>query len=336
MMRMRAAVIGAGAWGTAMAIHLARKGHEVTLRARSAERARRMQETRENEIYLPGLSFPEGLTVTARPHGPSDFVVGAVPTQHIRELFTAIRDEVPRAPFVSLAKGIEVETGLLPTQIVRDVVGQDLPVAVLTGPCIGREVARGLPTAAILAGDHAEMLQPAFNSDRFRVYTSTDRLGAELAGALKNVLAIAAGIVDGLNLGDNAKAALLTRGIIELTHLGVALGAKAQTFTGLAGFGDLFVTCVSPHSRNRSVGERLGRGEKLPEILLSTPSEVEGVPTTRAVLELAQRIGVEMPITQALNDVLFRGVSLDEAIGTLMARDMGPEHRPRRARVTGR
>jgi glycerol-3-phosphate dehydrogenase (NAD(P)+) len=332
---MRAAVIGAGAWGTAMAIHLARKGHEVVLRARSAERAKAMDEARENERYLKGLRFPDGLRVTARLEGDADFVVGAVPTQHIREFFTGIRDELPRAPFVSLAKGIEVDTGYLPTEIVLDVAG-DLPAAVLTGPCIGREVARGLPTAVIIAGDEAEMLQHAFNSDRFRVYASTDRTGAELAGALKNVLAIAAGVVDGLGLGDNAKAALLTRGIIEMTGLGVALGAKAQTFTGLAGFGDLFVTCVSPFSRNRSVGERLGRGERLADILLSTPSEVEGVPTTRAVLALARKMGVEMPITQALHDVLFDGISIDEAMTTLMARTMGPEHRPRRARITGR
>jgi glycerol-3-phosphate dehydrogenase (NAD(P)+) len=333
---MRAAVIGAGAWGTAMAIHLARKGHEVALRARSHERARRLAEVRENEIYLPGVKFPDGLSITDGPPGATDFTVGAVPTQHIREFFTLIRGEVPHAPFVSLAKGIEVETGMLPTEIVRDILGKDLPVAVLTGPCIGREVARGLPTAVILAGDRAEMLQAAFNSDRFRVYTSTDRVGAELAGALKNVLAIAAGIVDGLGLGDNAKAALLTRGIIEMTRLGVALGAKAQTFTGLAGFADLFVTCVSPFSRNRTVGERMGRGEKLQEILGSTPSEVEGVPTTRAVLALARKQGVEMPITEALNDVLFGGVTLEQAVTTLMARTMGPEHQPRRARVTGR
>jgi glycerol-3-phosphate dehydrogenase (NAD(P)+) len=330
---MRAAVIGAGAWGTAMAIHLARKGHEVVLRARSTEGARKLSEDRENRLYLPGVKFPERLVVTAGSPGPSDFTVGAVPTQHIREFLTEIRADIPGAPFVSLAKGIEVGTGLLPTGIVRDVVGKDLPVAVLTGPCIGREVARGLPTAVLLAGDHAEQLQPAFNTDRFRVYTSTDRVGAELAGALKNVLAIAAGIVDGLALGDNAKAALLTRGIIEMTRLGVALGAKAQTFTGLAGFADLFVTCVSPFSRNRTVGERIGRGERLADILDSTPSEVEGVPTTRAVLALARRMDVDMPITEVLNDVLFGGVSLEEALTTLMARTLGPEHPPRRARA---
>jgi glycerol-3-phosphate dehydrogenase (NAD(P)+) len=329
---MRAVVIGAGAWGTAMAIHLARKGHEVTLRARSADGARRLSEERENRLYLPGVKFPDGLHVTDGPPGPCDFMVGAVPTQHIRELLVEIKDQLPRAPYVSLAKGIEIDTGMLPTAIVRDVLG-DLPCAVLTGPCIGREVARGLPTAVILAGDRAEMLQAAFNSERFRVYTSSDRVGAELAGALKNVLAIAAGIVDGLGLGDNAKAALLTRGIIEMTRLGVALGAKAQTFTGLAGFADLFVTCVSPFSRNRTVGERMGKGEKLADILGSTPSEVEGVPTTRAVLALARKEGVEMPITEALNDVLFGGVTLQQAVTTLMARTLGPEHQPRRARA---
>jgi len=333
---MKVSVIGAGAWGTAMAIHLARGGHEVSLWARDPARARRLEESRENHLYLPGFRFPDGLHVTNGPLGPADFVAGAVPTQHIREVFTNLRADLPRVPFVSLAKGIEVDTGKLPTEIVREIVGPDLPVAVLTGPCIGREVARGLPTAVVIAGDHAEMLQRAFNTDRFRVYTSTDRLGAELAGALKNVLAIAAGIVDGLGLGDNIKAALLTRGIVELTRLGVALGAQAQTFTGLAGFGDLFVTCVSPFSRNRSVGERIGRGEPLADILSTMNAEVEGVPTTHAVLALARRIGVEMPITATLGAVLFDGLSLNDAVGTLMARDMGPEHRPHPAPVSGR
>jgi len=324
---MRAAVIGAGAWGTAMAIHLARKGHEVVLWARDPARAHLMQELRENRRYLTGVLFPDGLRVTGDPVGPCDFLAGAVPTQYMRATFEAMRETLPAVPFVSLAKGIEIGTGLLPCEIYQDVVGADRPAAVLTGPCIGREVAAGLPTAVVIAGDEAEMLQRAFNTDRFRVYTSPDRRGAELAGALKNVLAIAAGIVDGLALGNNIKAALLTRGIVEQARLGAALGAQWHTFTGLAGFGDLFTTCVSPSSRNRSLGDRLGRGESLDEILRSMTSEVEGVATTRAALGLAAKVGVEMPITSALHDVLFRGVPIEDALGMLMTRDMGPEHR---------
>ncbi|MHC4549734.1 MAG: NAD(P)H-dependent glycerol-3-phosphate dehydrogenase [Planctomycetota bacterium] len=322
---MRIGVIGAGAWGTTMAIHLARNGHEVVLWTRDPARAARMQEARENEKYLASISFPDALEATAGEVGACEILAGAVPTQHMRDIFRRLADRLPLAPFISLAKGIEVDTGALPTQIYRQEVGPH-PTAVLTGPCIGREVASGLPTAVVIAGDEAEMLQRAFNSDRFRVYTSTDRLGAELSGALKNVLAIAAGIVDGIRLGDNIKAALLTRGIVEQIRLGVALGADAQTFTGLAGFGDLFTTCVSPHSRNRGVGERIGRGERLDDILAGTDSVVEGVPTTRAVLALAGAMGVEMPITAALADVLFRGVSVREALGTLMRRDVRPEY----------
>jgi len=226
---------------------------------------------------------------------------------------------------VSLSKGIEIDTGALPTQIFKQAVGAHYPTATLTGPCIGREVARGLPTAVVIAGDEAEMLQEAFASDRFRVYTSTDCMGAELSAALKNVLAIAAGIVDGMELGDNIKATLLTRGIVEQTRLGEALGADARTFTGLAGFGDLFTTCVSPFSRNRSLGERIGKGETLDDILATMVSVAEGVPTTRAVLSLAGAMGVEMPITAALADVLFKGVPVDEALGSLMRREARPE-----------
>jgi len=232
---------------------------------------------------------------------------------------------LPQAPFLSLAKGIEIGTGKLPTQIYADVVGRDRPRAVLTGPCISREVVRGLPTAVVVAGDGARMWQELFNTDRFRVYTGEDAIGAELVGALKNVMGIAAGIVDGMGFGDNAKAALLTRSIVEITRLGLALGAQAQTFTGLAGFGDLFTTCVSPHGRNRGLGERIGRGERLDEILASTNSVAEGVPTTRAVLALAHARRVEMPITSAIHAILFEAVPVERALGALMSRDRRPE-----------
>lgn len=313
-------MLGAGAWGTTVGLYLARRGHEVTLWARDPERARHMEKERENERYLPGFRFPDGLRVAGEVPAHADFLCGAVPTQYLRGVLERLASSLPRAPLLSLAKGIEIDTGDLPTAIVRQVLGPDTPTAVLTGPCIAREIARGLPTAVVVAGDHAGMFQETFASRALRVYTSGDRLGAELCSALKNVLAVAAGIVDGMELGDNIKGALLTRGIVEMTRLGVALGADAHTFTGLAGFGDLFTTCVSPHSRNRGVGERIGRGERLESILDGMRSVAEGVPTTRAIVKLAQAKGVEMPIANALYAILFEGVAIEKALGSLMTR----------------
>lgn len=321
---MKVAVIGAGAWGTTIAVLLARKGHEVVLWTRTAERAARMTEAGRNERYLDFVPFPDGLTVTSDPVGPCDFLVGGVPTQHWRGILETV--PLPDAPYVSLSKGIEIATGELPTQIYREVLGADKRTAVLTGPCIAREVAMDLPTAVVVAGDEADMLAEAFQTPRFRVYTSDDPLGAELVGALKNVMGVAAGIIDGMELGDNAKAALLTRGIVEIARLGTCMGAQPQTFSGLAGFGDLFTTCVSPYGRNRTLGERLGRGEPLDAILASTNSVVEGVPTTKAVVELAKAHDIEMPITSALHAVLFEGVSVEHALRGLMQRERGAEH----------
>ena len=318
---MRIAVIGAGAWGTTMAIHLAENGHDVVLWSRDAERAALMQECRENERYLKSFRFPDNLTVTADSITRADIIVGGIPTQYMRDTFGAMRDTLPRAPFVSLSKGIELRTGLLPTQIYAEVMGGDVSTAVLTGPCIAREVALHEPTAAVIAGDSSAMLQRAFNSATFRVYTSDDRVGAELGAALKNIMGIAAGIVDGMELGDNTKATLLTRGIVEIARLGVMLGGQLSTFNGLAGFGDLFTTCVSPHGRNRGLGERIGRGDSLDTILSEMKSVAEGVPTTKAVLELAQKHGCEMPITEALYRTLFEGVPASDSIRILMTRD---------------
>ena len=320
---MKIAVIGAGAWGTTIAILLAEKGHDVVLWAREPERATLMEETRENERYLSSFRFPDSLHIVSDGIGECDLTVGAVPTQHMRAVFSDLA--LPRTPFISLSKGIEIGTLKMPTEIYRETAGADRPAAMLTGPCIAKEIAQGLPAAVVVAGDEAEMLQAAFNTDRFRVYTSDDPFGCELVGALKNVMAIAAGIVDGMGLGDNTKAALLTRGIVEIARLGTEMGAQAKTFYGLAGFGDLFTTCVSPFGRNRTVGERIGRGETLDEILESTTSVAEGVSTTKAVVKLAEEKGIDMPITTALHAVLFAGVSIEEAIGTLMTRERGAE-----------
>jgi glycerol-3-phosphate dehydrogenase (NAD(P)+) len=322
---VRALVVGAGAWGSTIAVHLARKGLEVALWARDPARAAEMAAARENRRYLPGVPFPAPLQVVRAPEA-ADLVVNAVPTQHVRDVFAALRPALAPAPLLSLSKGIEVATGMLPTRVLAEVLGSERPVAVLTGPCIAQEVARGLPTAVVVAGDRAAWFQEIFTTDRFRVYTSDDAAGAELAAALKNVMGIAAGIVDGLALGDNAKASLLTRGIAEIMRLGVALGAQAKTFAGLAGFGDLFTTCVSPLGRNRGVGERIGRGEPVASILAGMHAVAEGVPTTRAVLALAQRRGVEMPITEALSGILFDGVDPRAAIARLMTRATRAEH----------
>jgi len=323
---VRAAVVGAGAWGTTVAIHLARKGLPVRLWTRDPERARRMQEERENARHLPSFRFPDGLEVVSDGVGECDFVACAVPTQHIRAVFTALARSLPRVPLVSLSKGIEIGTGLLPSRILESVLDhRGQPTAVLTGPCIAREVAEGKPTAVVVAGDEARMFQEAFSSKRLRVYTSEDKLGCELAGAMKNVIGVAAGIVDGLGLGDNAKASMLTRGIVEIARLGLALGARPATFTGLAGFGDLFTTCVSPLGRNRGVGERIGRGEKVADVLASMTAVAEGVPTTRAVVEIARARGVELPIAEALYGVLFDDVDPHLAINALMGRAARPE-----------
>jgi glycerol-3-phosphate dehydrogenase (NAD(P)+) len=322
---MRAVVLGAGAWGTTMAIHLAEGGCDVVLWTRDPERAARMEQERENTRYLKSFRFPANLRVTADAPGDADFLVGAVPTQYMREVLARLAPDLPRVPFISLSKGIEIRTGLLPTQIFEEVVGGDGATAVLTGPCIAREVARKQPTAAVVAGGEAEMFQRAFTSPTFRVYTSPDKLGAELAAALKNVMGIAAGVIDGMELGANTKATLLTRGIVEIARLGMELGATQRIFFGLAGFGDLFTTCVSPLGRNRGVGERIGRGETLAQILADMQSVAEGVPTVKAVLELARPRGIEMPITEALSGVLFEDVPAAEAITALMTRDARAE-----------
>jgi len=318
---MKITVIGAGAWGTTMAIHLADLGHDVHVWTRDAERALLMEEHRENKRYLKSFRFPDSLHVSAGPLGEAEFIVGGIPTQYMRDCFSKLKDQLPRVPFVSLSKGIELNTGLLPTQIYAEVMGDDIPTAVLTGPNIAREVALKEPTAAVVAGDEADMFQRAFNGPTFRVYTSEDRVGAELGAALKNIMGIAAGIVDGLGLGDNTKATLLTRGIVEIARLGITLGAQMSTFNGLAGFGDLFTTCVSPYGRNRGLGERIGQGETLDAILADMQSVAEGVPTTKAVLQIAREKGCEMPITEALYSTLFEGVSARDSIARLMMRD---------------
>ena len=288
---------------------------------------------------LPGFSLPEAVRVTESASGAleeADLIVAASPTQFLRSVWTRVRDRVPppdRAGIVSVAKGVENDTLLRPTQVLREVLADDpdaaaRPIAVLSGPTIAAELARCLPATMLAASDDAELarrVQRLFTTTWLRVYTSTDPLGVELAGATKNVIAIAAGIIDGLQAGFNAKSALLARGLAEIARLGAAMGASPETFFGIAGAGDLATSCFSPQGRNRSCGEALGKGRSLDEIIASTHSVVEGVATTRSVIELAKRYRVDMPITSAVHAVLYESVDPIDAISALMSREMKEE-----------
>ncbi len=333
----RIAVIGDGAMGTVCAIMLAENGRRVQMWSAFPDAARRLAEARENERFLPGHRLADGIEVTGRDDqalADAELVVSAVPTQFMRPVWQRLKDHCGAdVPICSVAKGIENNTLLRPTQVVRDVLDgspdSPRPVAALSGPSIAPEVARKLPaTVAVAASDDqlAARVQELITRPYFRVYTNVDLLGVEVAGATKNVIAIAAGILDGLAAGVNAKAALLTRGLVEITRLGVALGACAETFAGLAGMGDLVTTCFSPIGRNRSFGEAVGSGQSVEQALSATDSVVEGVATTASVAELAEKLGVEMPITEAIRQVLFAGRKPSQAIADLMARPPRAEH----------
>ncbi|MCP4593158.1 MAG: NAD(P)-dependent glycerol-3-phosphate dehydrogenase [bacterium] len=328
----RATVIGDGAMGTVCAILLADHGTRVEVWSAFDEQAEMFERARENTRFLPGVPLPDAVHVT-RDAGvalaDSELVVSAVPCQYTRSVWEAIRASYSgNVPVVSVTKGIEIDTLCCPTDIISQVLGEDVPVVALSGPSIAAEVARALPATVVVAGTDPEvtvLAQRAFNTGAFRVYTNEDLIGVELAGATKNIIALAAGIVDGVEAGDNAKAALLTRGLVEITRLGVAMGAQASTFKGLAGIGDLVTTCISPSSRNRTAGERIGRGMSMKETVDSTPSVIEGIPTTESVLELATRHRVEMPITSAVYSVLHGHRTPSQAIDELMTRQLKHE-----------
>jgi len=324
------AVFGDGAWGTAIANLLANQtSFSVRLWSARAENAQILRERRENVRFLPGVTLEPSLQLTTdideALHGV-DLAILAIPTIYLRSTIQRFIGHVAAGlPVLSLAKGMEIETFLRPTQIVEDVLGPR-PTAVLSGPSHAEEVSRGLPTSVVVAAEDEDLargIQTVFNSDRFRVYCHSDVKGVEFAGALKNVIGIAAGISDGLGFGDNAKSALLTRALVEMTRFGVALGADPSTFMGLAGLGDLITTCISPHGRNRRVGERLGRGERLPDILQSMSQVAEGVWTAKAVYFRAASMGVEIPIMSEVYRVLYEGKSPHQAVRDLMRR--GPK-----------
>ena len=324
------AVLGAGSWGTALAVSLAHGGHAVTLWARREEAAEAIRATRRNEPYLPGAEVPASVGVTSGLEAAveaADVWLVAVPSQSVRGVVSGIAGRAtPRTLVVSVAKGIENETLLTTSGVLRDVLpGADAArIGVLYGPSHAEEVVEARPTSVVAAFPDlgvASTVRDLFMRPSLRVYTNADLVGVEVGGSVKNVMAVAAGMSDGLGLGDNAKAALVTRGLAEITRLGLAMGADAHTFAGLAGLGDLVVTCFSRHSRNRAFGERVGRGETSTEALSHSSMVVEGVRTTRSVQALAARYGVEMPITEAVHAILFEGLDPADAVGRLMARD---------------
>lgn len=326
-MTKKISILGSGAMATACSILLAEQEDQaVTLWARSPDHARDLREHRENRRLLPNVPFPDKVEISSdidEAISGADFLVAAIPTKFLRPALEKIADHLnDDRPVISVIKGIENETFMRPSEIIADVLGNRAVVA-LGGPSHAEEIGRRLPASVVAAsGDItlAREVQQMFNTDRFRVYTNLDIIGVELAGALKNVVAIAAGICDGQGFGDNAKSALLTRGLVEITRFGVALGAEPLTFSGLAGMGDLITTCISPYGRNRMVGERLGQGEKLAEILENMDAVAEGVTTTHSVFELAEQREIEMPITTEVYRVLFENKSPAEATDSLMLR----------------
>jgi len=298
----------------------------VQVWARDAAHAAELARTRENLRHLPGIILPENVVVTPNAcdaTGGADLIVVAIPSAFLRATLSGLSDRIPPGiPVLSVVKGIENATFARPSQIVVETLGRR-SVAVLSGPSHAEELARGLPASVVVGGtDEAlnRVVRDTLNQGMFRVYTNPDALGVELAGALKNILGIAAGICDGLGFGDNAKAALLTRGLVEIARFAVNLGAQPATFYGLAGVGDLITTCYSPFGRNRSVGERIGRGERPAAVLASMVNVAEGVPTTRSVHDQARQRGVEMPITDEVALILFHGKSPRDAVTDLMLR----------------
>lgn len=327
MMDQLTCVLGSGAMGIACSVLLSEHpGQRVKLWGRDAAHVAELVATRENSRLLPGIKIPDGIELTADIEyamAGADLLVVAIPSAYLRDALTRLAPYIPKGlPVVSVVKGMENATQYRPSQIISEVLGYDL-VAVLAGPSHSEEICRRLPASVVVASTDqalAKRVQGLFSTDRFRVYTNRDLIGVELAGALKNVVAIAGGISDGLGFGDNAKSALVTRALVEMTRFGVLAGAEASTFSGLAGLGDLITTCISPYGRNRKVGERLGRGETLGQILQTMQAVAEGVPTSRSIYEYAQQRGIDMPITTEVYRVLFEDKPPREATTDLMVR----------------
>lgn len=325
-------IIGDGGWGTALAMVLQKNGFSPWVWGPFPAYLDEIRATRENRKFLPGVSLPEALHWTAdRAEAVRDtsLVVVATPSHFFKPVLSSFSGLIPSdVPVVSVTKGFDEETGHLMTELAQEILGRP-SVAALSGPSHAEEVARNVPTAVVVASrdpDEQATLQTVFSNGVFRVYTSDDVLGVQLGGAVKNVIAIAVGACDGLGFGDNTKAALITRGLAEITRLGLAMGARLDTFAGLSGMGDLIVTCGSRHSRNRSVGERLGRGESIEQIRASMEQVAEGVWNCVPARMLAQKYGIEMPITEAVYSLIYEGKSCTQAVRDLLERAPKPEN----------
>ncbi|MGL5347331.1 MAG: NAD(P)H-dependent glycerol-3-phosphate dehydrogenase [Peptostreptococcaceae bacterium] len=320
-------VLGAGSWGSALALVLAKKGYEVSIWTLNEEQAEKINKTKENIDYLPGILFPNNIKVTTdlqESVSDSELIVLAVPSQAIRSVSKQIKPFVKdNQILVDVAKGLEKGSGLRLSEVCKEELPNN-PYVTLSGPSHAEEVAKDIPTTVVVASedlDVAQTVQDIFMSPKFRVYTNPDIVGVELGGALKNIIAFGAGVCDGLGLGDNAKAALMTRGIREIGRLGVAMGADISTFSGLSGIGDLIVTCTSMHSRNRRAGILIGQGKSLEETLKEVKMVVEGITATEVAYEEAKKLNVDMPITSAIYSVLHGGANAHEVVIELMMRN---------------
>lgn len=326
-MKEKIGVLGGGSWGTALAILLAEKGNDVTMWLRNKEQLESIRETRENKKYLPNVKLPDNMSLTSdleKVNYNKDLILLSVPTHGVREVLDACKSTINKEQIiVNVSKGIENDTLLRISQIVEELLPHN-KYAVLSGPSHAEEVGRNLATTVVSASrykDVAEYVQDLFITPSFRVYTNPDVVGVELGGALKNIIALGAGISDGLKFGDNTKAALMTRGIFEMSRLGVKMGAKPETFSGLAGIGDLIVTCTSMHSRNRRAGILIGEGMNVEEATKKVGMVVEGIKTTKSAFYLSKEYNVDMPITEELYDVLYNGKDVKDSVSNLMLRD---------------
>jgi glycerol-3-phosphate dehydrogenase (NAD(P)+) len=322
------AVIGDGSWGTTLAVYLAKRNFAVKLWGAFPSYVQQMQQNRYNPRFLPGVRLPPAILVTDRLDvalAESDLVIFAVPSKYAVQVFRKIRKVkivLSKRLWLSVTKGIETKNLKRISQIIREELG-NIPLAVLSGPTIAKEVAQEIPSTAVVASRNiriAERIQAVLNSNSFRIYTNTDVVGVELGGSIKNIIAIACGVCDGLKLGTNTKAAIMTRGLAEMARLGKAMGGKVETFSGLTGLGDLVTTCISPHSRNRFVGECLGAGQPIEKILSSMEMVAEGVETAKAVYKLSRRYKVSMPISTEVYHIIFRNKKPLQAVSDLMNR----------------
>lgn len=329
---MNIAVLGDGGWGTTLSILLHKKGNSVTLWGAFSDYVAFLKQKRINKRFLPGIRIPPTLNITAdlkQATGSSELIVLAIPSQYTRRVLKKLKNcHIPhKTVFLSVTKGLETDTLMRMSQVINEELGA-VRLAVLSGPTIAYEVARGIPTTSVVASNNKDLrmlVARLFNTDRFRIYTNDDVTGVELGGSLKNIIAIACGISDGLGFGTNTKAAILSRGLAEISRLGIRMGAKARTFWGVSGLGDLVTTCISPFSRNRCLGEQIGRGKALKQIVSQMKMVAEGVATTKAAYRLALKYKVDMPITREVYLVLYKNKKPRKAVRDLMTRSLKEE-----------